>query len=327
MAGIGGKNTIKRSASDFATYARTRVAKKSRGEECKTAKPKAAPKREDPRAARGASKWKLDEFYSWSVETQTSKLPFCLADGISLSQFEKMIEYREKTGRSSQTGGCFKWEFKEGKAWIYELPHLCHEEAAGKLAQELLLGLGAHSRAVSNPPSPRMANSNGALSAEPDNSIRVVGGPRPGPASPDRSDAQGNRFSNIVFEVAYNESERHVRLKALSWLQTSPTQPDLGVQQVVVIKIGTVLRASGHRTMRALRYARGALNNPVQNIEFGHDGVNGGATVAGLANMQVNVPTASIFVPLNVPAPLPQPPGGSIPIDLFYIRQVIEAAF
>ena len=84
-------------------------------------------------AARGASKWKLDEFYSWSVETQTSKLPFCLAEGITMSQFEKMVEYREKTGRSSQTGGCFRWEFKDGQAWIYEVPHLCHEEAAGKL--------------------------------------------------------------------------------------------------------------------------------------------------------------------------------------------------
>lgn len=30
---------------------------------------------------------------------------------------------------------------------------------------------------------------------------------------------------------------------------------------------------------------------------------------------------------LNVPAPLPQPPGGSIPINLFCVRQVIEAAF
>ncbi|CAB9518625.1 expressed unknown protein [Seminavis robusta] len=284
---------------------------------------KAKPKPSAAEVARGATEWKVDEFYSWSVETQTSKLPFCLAEGISLHQFEKMIEHREKTGRSSQTGGCFKWEFRAGKAWIYELPHRCHEEAAGQLAQEIVLGLGAHGRDVKIPPSPRMADSNGALSAEPDSSVEVRGGGRPGPGSPDRSDAQGNRFSNIVFEVAYNESERHVRAKAQAWLLTAPTQPQYGVQQGIVVKIGTNVRVSGHRTMKAFRYERANLGNPVQEIEFGHDGPNGGATAAGIPAMQINVPTVSIYHPLAVPDGL----GPSIPIDLFEIRQVIEDSF
>ena len=275
-------------------------------------------------AARGASKWKLDEFYSWSVETQTSKLPFCLAVGITLSQFEKMIEYREKTGRSSQTGGCYKWEFKNGQAWIYELPDQCHEDAAGRLGQLLLRGLGAHGLEVCMAPSPRCADNNGALSFEPDNSIKVEGGGRPGPTDVvNRSDRKGNRYPNIVFEVAYHESEKHVRKKALAWLETAPTLSQFGTQQVIVVKIGVHLRADGHRTMKAYRYERGNAANPVETIEFGNHGPNNGATAAGLVGMQINVPSASIFLPLAVPAAL----GVSIPIDLFYVRRVIEAAF
>ena len=145
---------------------------------------------------------------------------------------------------------------------------MCHEEAAGRLGQCLLRGLGAHGLDVSNPPSPRMADYNGAFSFEPDNSIRVVGGGRPGPTDPNRSDRQGSRYSNIVFEVAFKESGKHVRAKAQAWLQTAPTLPQFGVQQVIVVKIGTKLRVGGHRTMRAYRYERGNPSNPVQMIEF-----------------------------------------------------------
>ena len=95
------------------------------------------------------------------------------------------------------------------------------------------------------------------------------------------------------------------------------------MQQVIVVKIGTTLQVSGHRTMKALRYDRVAHVNPVQEIEFGHDGPNGGATVAGIPGMQIDVPTASIYRPLPVPAGL----GPSIAIDLFYIRQEIQASF
>jgi hypothetical protein len=40
----------------------------------------------------------------------------------------------EKTGESSSTSGYFRWEFKDGKAWIYKLPHKqAHACAAGSL--------------------------------------------------------------------------------------------------------------------------------------------------------------------------------------------------
>lgn len=102
-----------------------------------------------------------------------------------------------------------------------------------------------------------------------------------------RCDRQGSRCSNIVFDVAYNESENHVRAKAKAWLLTAPTQPQFGVQQVIVVKIGTNVRGSGHRTMKALRCDRASHVNPIQEIEFGHDGPNGGATVAGIPAMQI----------------------------------------
>lgn len=322
MADLAGIRSSKRPASASATAA-TVGAKKKKIKKVKP-KPGAAVALTPNEVARGATKWKVKEFYSWSEETQTSKLPFCLAEGITLSEFDNMIKHREKTGRSSQSGGCFKWEFKEGKAWIYELPHRCHERAAGQLSQEIIAGLGARHRDVSSPPSPRMADSNGPFSFEPDSSIEVKGGGRPGPADlVNRCDRQGNRYCNIVFEVAYRESERHVRQKAQAWLQTAPTRPQFGVQQVVVTKIGVNLLVGGGRTMRALRYERGAPVNPVQQIDFGPHGPNGGAIAAGIPTMQINVPTASIYRPLPVPAGL----GPSIAIDLFYIRQEIQASF
>jgi hypothetical protein len=61
---------------------------------------------------------------------------------------------------------------------------------------------------------------------------------RPGPGHPDTSDATGNRWPNIIIEVAFQESEPHVHDKAMKWLQTA-TNPDNGVQQVIVITIGT----------------------------------------------------------------------------------------
>ena len=143
MADEIGTESRKRGASAIAEV--RGVAKKSKDEKSKAAnKTKAAAAASkwisEAALARGDPKWRsrVEEFYSWPVAKQEKSLPYCLSgieNKLSLSEFEKMIEYREKTGRSSQTGGCFKWEFKNGEAWIYELPHCCHERSAGTLGQ------------------------------------------------------------------------------------------------------------------------------------------------------------------------------------------------
>jgi hypothetical protein len=72
--------------------------------------------------------------------------------------------------------------------------------------------------------------------------------------------------------------------------------PDNSVQQVIVIKIGTIVHSDGHRTMKAWRYEGSATENPVQEIEFGNHGPNHGATQAGRAGMQLHIPVASRHV-------------------------------
>jgi hypothetical protein len=105
----------------------------------------------------------------------------------------------------------------------------------------------------------------------------------------------------------------------MDWLEMA-ADPDNSVQQVIVIKIGTSVSSDDHRTMKAWRYERGATENPVQEIEFGNHGPNHGATQAGRAGMQLHIPVASIYLPLDPPADLP----GSLVLDLFYIRRTIQ---
>jgi hypothetical protein len=179
--------------------------------------------------------------------------------------------------------------------------------------------MGQHARDIISSASPRCDNNAANWSYEPDGSLRFRG-VRPGPGHADAADSAGNRFPNIIVEVAYKESETHVHAKAMDWLGTA-TDPSNGVKQVIAIKIGDNVHVDVNRTMRALRYARGvdADANPVQTIEFGNDGPGNGATVAGLDGMKLLIPATSVYLPNDPPSPLV--------LDLFYIRRVIERAF
>ena len=257
----------------------------------------------------------LQEFNSLPQEELASSLPFCIARNVTLAQFHAKCARNE-------SGGGSRWEFKDGEVWIYELPLAPHEDAAGEVIQELTRQMGQqHSRDVVSAASPRCDNNARNWSYEPDGSLTVRNG-RPGPGHPDAADSFGNRWPNIIVEVAYMESEPHVRAKALEWLDTA-TDPNNGVQQVIVIKIGTTARVDGHRTMKAWRYERGAAENPVQAIEFGNHGPANGATEVGLDGMQLRIPVASVYLPNEPPADLP----GPLVLDLFYIRRAIEETF
>ena len=259
--------------------------------------------------------WHLKEFNSLSREEQASALPFCMAENVTLKQFHSKCNRLE-------SGGCSRWEFKDGKAWIYELPRAAHDRAAGEVFAEILGALGdAHRHDVIYAASPRCDNNAARWSYEPDGSFTVRGF-KPGRGHPDAADAEGNRWPNIIIEVAFHEDEPHIFQKAQDWLQTA-TNPNHGVQQVIVIKIGTEVHMDGHRTMKGWRHERGAANNPVQAIEFGYHGHNHGATQPGIAAMQLQIPVASVYRPGPPPADL----AGPLVLDLFYIRRTVEEAF
>jgi hypothetical protein len=210
--------------------------------------------------------------------------------------------------------------------YIYEVPHAAHDRAAGEVIYKLRHALGEHEDDVISAASPRCDNNTDNWSYEPDGSLMhdQAQAFRPGRGHPDAADAAGNRWPNIIVKVAFRESEPHVLAKALDWLETA-ADPDNSVQQVIVIKIDTTVRADGHRTMKAWRYAHNATGNPVcmQEIEFGNHGPNNGATEVGQAGMQLHIPVESIYFPLDPPADLP----GPLVLDLFDIRRRIERSF
>jgi hypothetical protein len=245
----------------------------------------------------------LEEFNSMYRDDQASSLPICIAHNVTLEQFHAECDQNEHESR-----GGSRWEFKRGEVWIYELPHLAHDSAAGQVIKKLTMEMGQHADDIFSAASPRCDNNNIAnnWSYEPDGSMRVRG-VRPGPGHADAADLAGNRWPNIIVEVAYTESEPHVRAKAIDWLGTAITDPNNGVQQVIVIKIGKNVRVDGHRPMKVWRYARGAAENPVQTINFGNDEPDNGATEAGLAEMKLLIPVASLYLPNDPPANLPAP--------------------
>ena len=143
-------------------------------------------------------------------------------------------------------------EFRDGKAWIYEVPRRCHSDAATELTRNIDRALGDHEDNINIGTNTTMRDNNQHFVYEPDGYTQVRGGGQPGPDDEEnRAEELGGRYPNIIVEVAYSESQQHVQNKAAQWLQTSPTKPEYGVQQVIAIKIGRNPRASGHRTMSA----------------------------------------------------------------------------
>jgi hypothetical protein len=123
----------------------------------------------------------LKEFNSLSQDEQASRLPFCIAQNLTLKQFHGKCDRLEGGGR-------FRWEFKDGKAWIYELPLAQHERAAGEVIFRLQNQMGQHADGVDSSGSPRCDNNANNWSYEPDGSLTVQGGGRPGPGHADAAD-------------------------------------------------------------------------------------------------------------------------------------------
>jgi Putative restriction endonuclease len=137
------------------------------------------------------------------------------------SQFHTKIKKLERTSASSSTSGFFRWEFKDGKAWIYELPHPAHDDAAGRVLNLISRWFDVvQNKCFTFGSSPRCDDNVGrTLSMEPDGAVCLKKHhPGPGRLAVDKD---GNRFPNIIVEVAFHESEAHVQDKALKWLTLS----------------------------------------------------------------------------------------------------------
>ena len=281
-----------------------------------------------------AGAWKnLDYFIELKIEDKLNLLAehpngYCVADGITLVQFHRKCKNSEATG--------FRMEYKTGKAFIYEVPTAAHDDAAGEIVYGITSRLCLpRAGDFSTGASPR-CDRNDDESFEPDGTVCLMqrscdGTPlqqRPGPGHASAADPAGNRWPNVIIEVAMIESEQHVRDKALRWLAAC-NDPNFCVQQVIVVKIGPTPRSNvnesnGTHSMKAWRYARGALNTEAfdQFFEFGIPNNPGegnmGATATG--QMMLHIPTAALYAPIPVPNGLPD----TIDVDLFFLRNVIE---
>lgn len=260
----------------------------------------------------------LDEFNEKSLKEKRETLekgPYCIAENVTPKQFKKKLEELEGIG-------CFRWMFvgsedsdsDSGKAYIYELPHRCHEYSAAKIREGILYGLGQYSEEhfyISGSPTcegQRFGRFNDIM--EPDGAVTINGG-HPGKDSENRCNDEGDRWPNLIIEVAYTQSLQDVEKKAFRWLRQANDY--YGVQQVIIIEIGANPRQDGTRTMRAFRYQRNSANNPVESVDF-RDG-NGPA--------ELSIPSRSLFHPWEVPEGF----GEAITIDLLLVRKAIVDAF
>jgi hypothetical protein len=99
--------------------------------------------------------------------------------------------------------------------WIYEVPHAPHESAAREVIFQLWMRqMGQHMNDIDDSGSPRCDNHAGDWSYEPDASLRVRNA-RPGRGHADAADIYGNRWPNIIVEVALSETETHARARAM----------------------------------------------------------------------------------------------------------------
>jgi Putative restriction endonuclease len=141
--------------------------------------------------------WHTEEFTKLSVDEQRTALlaggPFCIAENINLQQFHVRINEIEKTGESLSTIGYFRWEFKDGKAWIYELPHRAHANSAGRVVT--LIGRWydeVQNERFTFGSSPRCNNNaGGRYSMEPDGAV-CLADHRPGPGRLAADEDDGN---------------------------------------------------------------------------------------------------------------------------------------
>jgi len=149
-------------------------------------------------------------------------------------------------------------------------------------------------------------NSNvpGASDLQPDESFGpLIGVPPPGVAV--------RNWVTLVIEVKRWQSLQSVRNKARRWLNETTCL------EVVIISI-----SPQRRSLRAEVWQAGAAANPVQSLPFGGNH----CTALGQQVMQITLASifgGAVYVP---PAVVAAFPAGTIPIDLYPVKQAILAA-
>jgi hypothetical protein len=86
-----------------------------------------------------------------SRDDQASRLPFCIAENVTLKQFHAKCDRSDSSGR-------FSWEFKDGKVWIYEFPLAAHNRAAEQVILQLMVQMGQYMHGIVSAASPRCDN-------------------------------------------------------------------------------------------------------------------------------------------------------------------------
>ena len=167
------------------------------------------------------------------VDFWQTEMPYLIEDGISKEQFEGFfcdLEVHAYEG--------FKWEWSEGRVWIYELVGQPHERASRAFEREIN-SQGAHggwADSLSYNGSSRLINPNPNESNwEPDCSYLPER--RNGPPG----DVDGlDPYPTMVLEAATSETTQHVLNKVTSYLSPGTT-----IQVVIVIEVRRTIEGAG----------------------------------------------------------------------------------
>jgi hypothetical protein len=160
-----------------------------------------------------------------------------------------------------------------GKLIALEIPSFAHAGAAGEITEQIKASVRSivDKRTLRSWASPTCRI--GASLKEPDSSI----GPRG-----HESETTARKATTVVEIVYLHGTSEDLKRSLSTWIS-----PESYVRTAIGIKISRKLSGS-NRPMLALLYEKGAIDNPVQEIEFGTD-------VANVEGLTLNVSLQNVF--------------------------------
>jgi len=189
-----------------------------------------------------------------------------------------------------------KLDLENGELVLIELPSQVHELTHSSLNAQIHFPLLNWIDALTSSTIP--SNIPGNRSMQGDQSYRPRNVP---PGTP-------QNWVTLVVEIGFYRTMLYLQRKANRWLT------ETSCNEVILIKV------SIRRRRMSAEVWRRAAGNPVQQLRF--DGMN--CTALGQQVLQISL--ASIFPGIVPPAVIALYPMGTLPVDLFPIKQAIERA-
>ncbi|RIA82092.1 hypothetical protein C1645_789039 [Glomus cerebriforme] len=265
--------------------------------------------------------WDKGEFNKKAKWEEEVTLPYVLAKGITIEDYEERVE-------KFNIHGC--WEWLNGEVIIYELPSMPHEVGIGAITSDIIESLIPVKRTDAEIYSCGATRTRDSTRGkEADASFRPK---KPAVTAPDGSDRDNRPWPNLVVEVAYTETMEHVEEALKYWL--SPGR----AHDCIIVKIDPVPSGQVPVRMRAWHYCiddRRTRNNIPHRTEFEFGTQDGAGTGQNITPGQriINISLDCLYHDFKQPDPPAQPiqPRNllpdPIPLDFYYVQRAIREMF